>query len=130
MDMTNIIAENIRTLISGEEISPRQLALRSGLSERMGIKIASGQANLTSENILKIASAFNIYPWCLLIEGMTYAVMKDAKLKKVIDLYIASPKEIRKKIVLAIEKEIIFSKQVGQLHDFNLSDGQDKTQSS
>lgn len=88
-DQSNeVLIVNILALMKAKGWSARELAKYSKVSDRMIGKILKSVSNPTTETLDKLACAFGIDAWQLLVPGITELLTKESHLGDVIHTYV------------------------------------------
>lgn len=87
------------------EIDEKTLSQKSGVSLRMIYYVLNGERKPTIEIADKIASAFNITGWQLILPNLTDDLIKSGKLDKLMADYAHCSKESQEYIFHVAERE-------------------------
>lgn len=87
----NTVAKNIATLMRLREWNQSELDRRSKVSQRHISDILRGQSDCTTEVIEKLADAFDIEPWQLMVPNLSDDLLAGQQLKRLISAYAEIP---------------------------------------
>lgn len=100
-----IIVENLRLLMRATSIKKKQLAQKSGVSERMIGYILAKEKTPTVDVTDAIAKAFGLEGWQLMIPGVKADLAKSGKLSKLMHNYAIASDNGREYIDRVAEQE-------------------------
>ena len=99
-----LLAKNLNTLMEVYELEPPELEGKSDISRRMIQYILSQGKTATIETTEKLANAFGLHAWQLLIPGITPDINGD-ELKELVENFLSSNQEGQEYISKVAEKE-------------------------
>lgn len=84
-----IFAENVRTLMQRRKLTQDQLGKKAGISQRHVSSVLRQENAPTAEIIGKIAGAFNLPAWLLLVPNLPPELLDSTELPSVVDRYMS-----------------------------------------
>lgn len=100
-----VLARNIRGLMDLRHWKERELANKSGVSQKTINNILHCRAATTMKNMDAIAGAFGLQGWQLLLPEIPVDIIANHSLAEIIDFYARSSTEGRKNIHRIAENE-------------------------
>lgn len=110
-----VIAKNIKLLMAAHDLSQAALGRKAGVAQTLLSGLLSredGIKNPQSSTIDKIAAAFGIEPWKLLLPEADLAVLQNVDLEALVANFLDCPPEGRASILRTAEAELRYSKAV------------------
>lgn len=99
------LINNLQMLMARTNTSPSWIAQKSGVSKRMIEYIISGERGASIEIADKIAEAYGISGWQLIMPSLPYDLAKSGKLQKLIENYDHCNTETKNYVYHVMERE-------------------------
>lgn len=113
------IARNIRLLMNEHGMSQAALGRKAGVAQTLLSALLSredgiGIKNPQSSTVDKIADAFGVQPWKLLVPGADLSFLQDGSVETLIDHFTSCGAEGRRSILRTAENEVRYqARQAG-----------------
>ena len=109
-DEARAVAENLAALMEAAGYRQKQLAAKSGLSQRSISNLLRPDRghSPTLESVSKVAAAFGLKAWQMMIPGQDVAALKPNRVDKLLENYIQSDEAGRQHIERASETEAAY----------------------
>ena len=101
----NVVAKNLRMLRKAKKWPERRLAAKSGVSQKTINNIANQESSPTIETLDKLAAAFDLRGWQLLLPNLSTDVLENGSLENLVEHYSKAPPEGKEYISRIAEKE-------------------------
>ncbi|MBE0454859.1 MAG: helix-turn-helix transcriptional regulator [Roseovarius sp.] len=101
--LSEIVVENVCAFRDRLGWSTRELARKSGVSDKMVWKVVNGESAPTTHTIEKLAKAFGIQSWELMIPGIKPDLLDGAHLYEIQSCYLSADEEGRRMMETAAE---------------------------
>lgn len=108
--MRETLAHNVKVLMDHKGWSQPELARRSGVSQRSISDLLGYKKGSTTTTIDRIAAAFGLDGWVLLVPGLPKELLESGRLSKLVGSYSSANKKGREYIDKAAEVEARYSK--------------------
>lgn len=99
------IIRNLRHLMRKEKLSEQALAKRAGVAQKTINKILNNQSAPTLDTISRLAAAFGLNNWHLIMPNLPDELISSKDLERLYKSYILASQEGREYIVHAAERE-------------------------
>jgi len=98
---------NLKMLLKKRDMKPSELSRLSGVTERMIHYILNGQRKASVEIAGKLAEAFGLTGWQIIMPSLPYDLAKSGKLDKLIDNYSHCNQTTQSYVSQVMEREIL-----------------------
>lgn len=85
------VGRNLAILMKWKSWNQSELSRRSGVSQRHISDVLSGQTDLTTEKVEKLALAFGLQAWQLLMPDITEELLTTTDLRIIVETYVSRP---------------------------------------
>jgi len=112
LSSAQVIAQNIRLLMSEHGLSQAALGRKAGVAQTLLSGLLGreeGIKNPQSSTVDKIADAFGIQPWKLMLPNADIALLKDQQLEALIERFTECPTDGRQAILRTAEAEVRYA---------------------
>jgi transcriptional regulator with XRE-family HTH domain len=100
------LAKNVQYLMDHFNIQQTPLAKKSGVSQKTISNVLNPEGHQPKLDVVeKIASAFSLAPWHLIMDGLPEEIFGNSQMESLIENYLRSNKEGRKFISQVAERE-------------------------
>ncbi len=100
-----IVVNNLKSLMTEFGIQKQDLPKKSGVSSRMVSYILAGERTPSIEILDKLASAFGITGWQLMVPNLHASLVRNGRLEKLIQSYVEIAEEGRELIDRVAQRE-------------------------
>lgn len=108
----DVIAANVRRLMKHLNLSQAELGRKAGVAQTLlsGLLSPDGASkNPTSSTVDKLADAFKITPWKLLVEDITLDSLLDQEVERLVLAFATVPPEGRLTILRVADAEVRYA---------------------
>lgn len=105
------LAINLSYLLKTRGLSERDLALKSGVSQKTINNIVNARTSANTENVDKLARVFGLDGWHLILPDLIKDIESGGTITKMVSNYLASSKSGQEMIFQIAEREAKYGNQ-------------------
>lgn len=110
MTSKEVIRRNLQALMERDGLSGKSLEKKSKTAQKTVWKILNGKSAPTLDTVDKLAAAFGVTAWHLIMPNLPNELLSDRKIEQVVSLYVQTEEKGREYIHHVAEREAKYGK--------------------